>query len=86
MATVRVERRLSAILAADIVGYSRLMEAQVAVAEVLRSQPDFSTAVYMSKSVLLERAEIGTFSARDWSRPACRSDRETVGCGWLAKP
>ena len=30
MATVRVERRLSAILAADIVGYSRLMEADEA--------------------------------------------------------
>jgi adenylate cyclase len=26
MATARVERRLSAILAADVVGYSRLME------------------------------------------------------------
>ncbi|MEY9629000.1 putative Zn-dependent protease [Sinorhizobium fredii] len=32
-------------------------EAQAAVAEVLRLQPDFSTAEYMRKSVLLERAE-----------------------------
>jgi tetratricopeptide (TPR) repeat protein len=32
-------------------------EAQAAVAEVLRLQPDFSSAEYMRKSVLLERAE-----------------------------
>jgi hypothetical protein len=32
-------------------------EAQAAVADVLRLQPDFSTAEYMRKSVLLEREE-----------------------------
>ncbi len=35
----------------------RSAEAQAAVAEVLRLQPDFSTAEYMRKSVLLERVE-----------------------------
>ena len=47
----------NARLAACYAMLGRTAEAQAAVAEVLRSKPDFSTAVYMSKSVLLERAE-----------------------------
>lgn len=35
----------------------RTAQAQASVAEVLRLQPDFSTAEYMRKSVLLEHAE-----------------------------
>jgi hypothetical protein len=35
----------------------RSAEAQVAVAEILRLQPDFSTAEYIRTNVLLERAE-----------------------------
>ncbi len=44
-------------LAACYAQLERTEEAQAAVAEVLRLQPDFSTAEYMRKSVLLERAE-----------------------------
>ena len=44
-------------LAACYAQLERTAEAQAAVAEVLRLQPDFSTAEYMRKSVLLERAE-----------------------------
>jgi predicted Zn-dependent protease len=44
-------------LAACYAQLERIGEAQAAVAEVLRLQPDFSTAEYMFKDVLLERAE-----------------------------
>jgi adenylate cyclase len=44
-------------LAACYAQLERTAEAQAAVAEVLRLQPDFSTAEYMRKSVLLEHAE-----------------------------
>lgn len=44
-------------LAACYAQLERTAEAQAAVAEVRRLQPDFSTAEYMRKSVLLERAE-----------------------------
>ena len=47
----------SARLAACYAQLERTEAAQAAVAEVLRLQPDFSTAEYMRKSVLLERAE-----------------------------
>ncbi|RJT28160.1 adenylate class-3/4/guanylyl cyclase [Mesorhizobium waimense] len=47
----------SARLAACYAQLERTAEAQVAVAEVLRLQPEFSTAEYMRKSVLLERAD-----------------------------
>jgi adenylate cyclase len=47
----------NARLAACYAQLGQTEEAQAAVAEVLRSQPDFSVAIYMSKSVLLERAE-----------------------------
>jgi adenylate cyclase len=47
----------SARLAACYAQLERTAEAQAAVAEVLRLQPDFSTAEYMRKSVLLEHAE-----------------------------
>jgi len=47
----------NARLAACYAQLGQTAEAQAAAAEVLRSQPDFSTAVYMSKSVLLERVE-----------------------------
>ena len=47
----------NARLAACYAQLERTAEAQAAVAEVLRLQPDFSTAEYMRKSVLLEHAE-----------------------------
>ena len=47
----------NARLAACYAQLEQTAEAQAAVAEVLRLQPDFSTAEYMRKSVLLERAE-----------------------------
>ncbi|CDX27550.1 putative adenylate cyclase 3 [Mesorhizobium sp. ORS 3324] len=47
----------SARLAACYAQLELTEAAQAAVAEVLRLQPDFSTAEYMRKSVLLERAE-----------------------------
>ncbi|PZV35854.1 adenylate class-3/4/guanylyl cyclase [Mesorhizobium kowhaii] len=47
----------SARLAACYAQLERTAEAQAAVAEVLRLRPDFSTAEYMRKSVLLEHAE-----------------------------
>jgi TolB-like protein len=47
----------SARLAACYAQLEQPAEAQEAVAEVLRLQPDFSTAEYMRKSVLLEHAE-----------------------------
>lgn len=47
----------SARLAACYAQLERTEAAQAAVAEVLRLQPDFSTAEYMRKSVLLEGAE-----------------------------
>ena len=47
----------SARLAACYAQLERAAEAQVVVVEVLRLQPDFSTAEYMRESVLLERAE-----------------------------
>jgi adenylate cyclase len=47
----------NARLAACYAQLERTAEAQAAVAEVLRLQPDFSTAEYMRRSVLLERAE-----------------------------
>jgi len=56
----RVPRATSwstARLAACYAQLERTAEAQAAVAEVLRLQPDFSTAQYMRDSVLLERAE-----------------------------
>ena len=54
MPIVRVERRLAAIMATDIVGYSRPIETDEARTLTLRLRPDFSTAEYMRKSVLLE--------------------------------
>ena len=57
MPVARVERRLAAIMATDIVGYSRPIETDEARTLTLRLRPDFSTAEYMRKSVLLERAE-----------------------------
>ena len=48
---------VGARLAACYAQLERTAEAQAAVAEVLRLQPDFSTAEYMRKSVLLEHAE-----------------------------
>jgi TolB-like protein/class 3 adenylate cyclase/Tfp pilus assembly protein PilF len=47
----------SARLAASYAQLGRIEDAQAAAAEVLRLKPDFSTAEYMGKSVLLERAE-----------------------------
>ena len=47
----------SARLAACYAQLERTAEAQAAVAEVLRLKPDFSTAEYMRKSVLLEQTE-----------------------------
>ena len=47
----------NARLAACYAQLERTAEAQAAVAEVLRLRPDFSTAEYMRKSVLLEHAE-----------------------------
>jgi len=44
-------------LAACYAQLERSAEAQAAVAEVLRLQPDFSTAEFIRKSVLLERSE-----------------------------
>jgi adenylate cyclase len=44
-------------LAACYAQLERKAEAQAAVAEILRLQPDFTTAEYMRNSVLLERAE-----------------------------
>ena len=44
-------------LAACYAQLGRTAETQAAVAEVLRLQPDFSIAEFMSKSVLLEQAE-----------------------------
>ncbi|WP_245445651.1 adenylate/guanylate cyclase domain-containing protein [Mesorhizobium kowhaii] len=44
-------------LAACYAQLGRTAETQAAVAEILRLQPDFSTAEYMRKSVLLEHAE-----------------------------
>ena len=44
-------------LAACYAQLERTAEAQAAAAEVLRLQPDFSTAEYMQNNVLLERAE-----------------------------
>jgi len=47
----------NARLAACYAKLGRTAEAQTTAAEVLRQQPDFSTAEFMRKSVLLERAE-----------------------------
>jgi tetratricopeptide (TPR) repeat protein len=47
----------SARLAACYAQLERTAEARAAVAEVLCLQPDFSTAEYMRRSVLLERTE-----------------------------
>ena len=47
----------NARIAACYAQLERTAEAQAAVAEVLQFQPDFSTAEYMHKSVLLEHAE-----------------------------
>ncbi len=44
-------------LAACYAQLERKAEAEAAVAEILRLQPDFTTAEYMRNSVLLERAE-----------------------------
>ena len=44
-------------LAACYAQLNRIPEAQAAVADVIRLQPDFSTAEYMRKSLLLEREE-----------------------------
>ena len=57
MPVTRVERRLAAIMATDIVGYSRPIETDEARTLTLRLRPDFSTAEYMRKSVLLEHTE-----------------------------
>ena len=57
MPVIRVERRLAAIMATDIVGYSRPIETDEARTLTLRLRPDFSTAEYMRKSVLLEHTE-----------------------------
>jgi class 3 adenylate cyclase len=57
MPVARVERRLAAIMATDIVGYSRPIETDEARTLTLRLRPDFSTAEYMRKSVLLEHTE-----------------------------
>ena len=57
MPVARVERRLAAIMATDIVGYSRPIETDEARTLTLRLRPDFSTAEYMRKSALLEHTE-----------------------------
>jgi TolB-like protein/Tfp pilus assembly protein PilF len=60
MAFRRIPRPVSwslARLAACYAQLGRTQEAQSAVAEVLRLQPDFSITTYMQRSVLLERRE-----------------------------
>ena len=67
-------------LAACYAQLGRTAEAQAAVAEVLRLQPDFSTAEFMRKSVLLERRRGPGASPR-----RARQGR-IAGMTWFARP
>ena len=67
-------------LAACYAQLERTAEAQAAVAEVLRLQPDFSTAEYMRKSVLLEQ------SRGPGASPRRARQGRIAGVTWFARP
>ena len=87
MATARVERRLSAILAADVVGYSRLMERDEAgtFERLKRLRKDLIEPVlerYGGRFVDLR----GGFHNSLATRPATRKMHAAWSSDWMMKP